>query len=67
MTEEEIKAKKFAMASAKENAAEEAKDEARKKAKEQGKEFDEKAFEKNQKKFSGRPDNAKIAGNEPAK
>ena len=66
MTEEEIKAKKFAMASAKENAAEEAKDEARKKAKEQGKEFDEKAFEKNQKKFSGRPDNAKIAGNEPA-
>ena len=67
MTEEEIKAKKFAMASAKENAAEDAKDEARKKAKEQGKEFDEKAFEKNQKKFSGRPDNAKIAGNEPAK
>ena len=67
MTEEEIKAKKFAMASAKENAAEEAKDEARKKAKEQGKEFDEKDFEKNQKKFSGRPDNAKIAGNEPAK
>ena len=67
MTEEEIKAKKFAMASAKENAAEEAKDEARKKAKEQGKEFDEKEFDKNQKKFSGRPDNAKIAGNEPAK
>ena len=63
MTEEEIKP----MASAKENAAEEAKDEARKKAKEQGKVFDEKDFEKNQKKFSGRPDNAKIAGNEPAK
>lgn len=46
MTEEEIKAKKFAMASAKENAAEEAKDEARKKAKEQGKKFNEKDFEK---------------------
>lgn len=42
MTEEEIKAKKFAMASKKENAEEEAKEEARKKAKEQGKKFDEK-------------------------
>lgn len=68
MTEEEIKAKKFAMASKKENAEEEAKEEARKKAKEQGKKFDEKAFEKQQKaKFSGRPDGAKIAGDEPAK
>ena len=68
MTEEEIKAKKFAMASKKENAEEEAKEEARKKAKEQGKKFDEKAFEKQQEaKFSGRPDGAKIAGDEPAK
>lgn len=68
MTEEEIKAKKFAMASKKENAEEDAKEEARKKAKEQGKKFDEKAFEKQQKaKFSGRPDGAKIAGDEPAK
>ena len=68
MTEEEIKAKKFAMASKKENAEEEAKEEARKKAKEQGRKFDEKAFDKQQgAKFSGRPDGAKIAGDEPAK
>ena len=68
MTEEEIKAKKFAMASKKENAEENAKEEARKKAKEQGRKFDEKAFEKQQgAKFSGRPDGAKIAGDEPAK
>jgi len=68
MTEEEIKAKKFAMESAKENAAEDAKEEARKKAKEEGKKFDEKAFDKQQNaKFSGRPSDAKIAGDEPAK
>lgn len=68
MTEEEIKAKKFAMASKKENAEEDAKEEARKKAKEQGRKFDEKAYEKQQgAKFSGRPDGAKIAGDEPAK
>lgn len=68
MTEEEIKAKKFAMASKKENAEEDAKEEARKKAKEQGKKFDEKAFKKQQEaKSSGRPDGAKIAGDEPAK
>lgn len=68
MTEEEIKAKKFAMASKKENAEEDAKEEARKKAKEQGKKFDEKAFDKQQgAKFSGRPDGAKIAGDEPSK
>ena len=68
MTEEEIKAKKFAMASKKENAEEDAKEEARKKAKEQGRKFDEKAYNKQQgAKFSGRPDGAKIAGDEPAK
>lgn len=68
MTEEEIKAKKFAMASKKENAEKNAKEEARKKAKEQGKKFDEKAYDKQQgAKFSGRPDGAKIAGDEPAK
>ena len=68
MTEEEIKAKKFAIASKKENAEENAKEEARKKAKEQGKKFDEKAYDKQQgAKFSGRPDGAKIAGDEPAK
>lgn len=68
MTEEEIKAKKFAMASKKENAEENAKEAARKKAKEQGKKFDEKAYDKQQRaKFTGRPDGAKIAGDEPAK
>ena len=68
MTEEEIKAKKFAMESQKDNAAADAKEEAKKKAKQEGKNFDENAFDKQQKtKFSGRPDNAKIAGNEPAK
>lgn len=68
MTEEEIKAKKFAMASKKENAEENAKEEARKKAKEQGKKFDEKAYDKQQgAKFTGRPDGAKIAGDEPTK
>lgn len=68
MTEEEIKAKKFAMASKKENAEENAKEEARKKAKEQGKKFDEKAYDKQQgAKFTGRPDGARIAGDEPAK
>lgn len=68
MTEEEIKAKKFAMASKKENAEENAKEEARKKAKEQGKKFDEKAYDKQQgAKFTGRPDGAKIAGDEPVK
>ena len=68
MTEEEIKAKKFAMASKKENAEENAKEEARKKAKEQGKKFDEKTYDKQQgAKFTGRPDGAKIAGDEPAK
>ncbi len=68
MTEEEIKAKKFAMASKQETAEEEAQEEARKKAKEQGKKFDEKAYDKQQgAKFTGRPDGAKIAGDEPAK
>lgn len=65
MTEDEIKAKKFAMASMKENAAKKAKEEARKKAEEEGREFDEDEFDE-QKTFSGRPDDAVIAGNEPA-
>lgn len=65
MTDEEIKAKKFAMASKKENAAEDAKEEARKKARQEGKKFDEDAFGKTPK-FAGRPDDAKIAGDEPA-
>ena len=49
----------------KENAAEDAKEEARKKARREGKKFDEDAFGKTPK-FAGRPDDAKIAGDEPA-
>ena len=64
MTEEEIKAKKFAMESKKENDALEAKEKARKKAKAEGTQFDEKAFEAP--KYAGRPSDAKIAGREPA-
>ena len=57
MTEEEIKAKKFAMESAKDNAESDAKEEARKKAKEAGKKFDEKEFDKAQQtKYTGRPE-----------
>ena len=65
MTEEEIAARKFAIASQKENEADKAKEEARKKAKKEGREFDEESYEE-KKTFSGRPDNAKIAGDEPA-
>ena len=64
MTEEEIKAKKFAIASKKENDEKKLKDELRKKAKADGRSFDEKAYD-NQQSFSGRPENAKIAGDEP--
>ena len=67
MTEEEIKAKKFAMESEKENAANDAKEQAKLQARKEGKTFDEKEFDKQAgKTFSGRPDNAKIAGDEPA-
>ena len=65
MTEEEIKAKKFAMESQKENSAKEEMEEARRKAKREGRDFDEKNYKKPT--YSGRPDNAKIAtsGNIP--
>lgn len=68
MTEEEKKAKQFAMESKKDNDEEKAKEEARKQAKKEGRKFDEDAFDKNNKvQFSGRPDDAKIAnGEEPA-
>lgn len=65
MTEEEIAARKFAIASQKENEADKAKEEARKKAKKEGREFDEDAYDE-KKTFSGRPENAIIAGDEPA-
>lgn len=65
MTDEEIKAKKFAMESQKEQNAKKEKDDAKKDAKKNGNKFDDNDFEKNKKKFAGRPDNAKIAGEEP--
>lgn len=68
MTPEEIKAKKFALESAKEKAERDAIEKARRKAIKNGEDFDEEEFLKNreeQKKLAGRPDNAKIAGEEP--
>lgn len=64
MTEDEIVAKKFAMAAKKDQEAREA----REKAERDDEDFDEEEFDKNRKqgqKFAGRPDNARIAGNEP--
>lgn len=64
MTEDEITAKKFAMAAKKDQEAREA----REKAERDDEDFDEEEFDKNRKqeqKFAGRPDNARIAGNEP--
>lgn len=58
MSEEEIKAKKFAMESQKENADKENMDEARRKAKREGRDFDEKNYKNTT--FSGRPKDAKI-------
>ena len=68
MTPEEIKAKKFAMESAKEKAERDAIEKARRKAMKNGEDFDEEEFleqQKEQKKLAGRPDDAKIAGEEP--
>lgn len=64
MTDDEIAARKFAMESKKENEARKAKDEASREAKKRGVDFDEKHFDG--KRYGGRPDNAKIAGSEPA-
>ena len=58
MSNEEIEARKFAMASQKENQAQKDLEEARRKAKREGREFDEKKFKKQT--FSGRPDNARV-------
>ena len=65
MTEDEIKARKFAIESMKENEAARAKREAEKTARKEGRDFDEKAFDE-RKTFGGRPDDARIAGDEPA-
>ncbi len=65
MTEDEIAAKKFAMAAKKDQEARKE----REKAEREGEDFDEKEFERKQAeehKFGGRPNNARIAGQEPA-
>lgn len=64
MTEEEIKARKFAIESKKENQAEKDKQDAIRKAREEGRSFNENEYDK-QKDVEGRPENAIIAGNEP--
>lgn len=71
MTEEEIKAKKFALEAQKEADARKAKLEAKKKAKKEGREWDEEEYNRQLKeqqkgKTSGRPDNAAVVGKEPA-
>ncbi|MCI6550562.1 MAG: putative porin [Prevotella sp.] len=63
MTPEEIKAKKFAIESQKEQAANKAREQAEKEARRSGRSLDDKEFE--QQNFTGRPDDAKIAGMEP--
>lgn len=65
MTEEEIEARKFAIRSQRENAAAEAKAKARKKATRNGEEFDEAEYDRRHRP-SGRPANARIAGDAPA-
>lgn len=65
MTEEEINARKFAIESQKENEAEKEMEKARKKALKEGKGIDSEAFSRNEKSFSGRPENSKIFGAEP--
>lgn len=65
MTEEEINARKFAIESQKENEAEKKIEKARKNALKEGKGIDSEAFSRNEKSFSGRPENSKIFGAEP--
>lgn len=60
MTEEEIKARRFALASQKEKDEREAKDKALKEAREQGSDIDEDDVEV-PRNYAGRPDDAKVA------
>lgn len=61
MTEEEIKAKQFALKSQKAQEAQQDKEKARRRAKAKGEKFDEEAYDK-EKRSAGRPDDAVIAG-----
>lgn len=64
MTEEEIKAKKFAMEAKRDSEERKRREEERRKAEDEGRDFNEdNVMEK--KTYAGRPSDAKIAGNEP--
>ena len=64
MTEEEIKAKKFAMEAKRDSEERKRREEERRKAEDEGRDFNEDNV--NEKKtYAGRPSDAKIAGNEP--
>lgn len=64
MTEEEIKAKKFAMEAKRDSEERKRREEERRKAEDEGRDFNENNV-KEKKTYAGRPSDAKIAGNEP--
>lgn len=65
MTDDEIKARKFAIESQKENEELRKKEEAKKSAKNAGKKFNNEEYARNNKSFAGRPDDAKVNDEEP--
>lgn len=65
MTGDEIKARKFAIASQKEQADKETRLKAEKKAKREGREGDEKGLDRQT--YAGRPEDAKVVGLEPSR
>jgi len=64
MTEEEIKAKKFAMEAKRDSEERKRREEERRKTEDEGRDFNEDNV-KEKKTYAGRPSDAKIAGNEP--
>ena len=64
MTEEEIKAKKFAMEAKRDSEERKRREAERRKAEDEGRDFNEDNV-KEKKTYAGRPSDAKIAGNEP--
>lgn len=64
MTEEEIKAKKFAMEAKRDSEERKRREDERRKAEDEGRDFNEDNV-KEKKTYAGRPSDAKIAGNEP--
>ena len=64
MTEEEIKAKMFAMEAKRDSEERKRREEERRKAEDEGRDFNEDNV-KEKKTYAGRPSDAKIAGNEP--